>query len=113
MCKRGTEKEIKIDGKLIKVDACIAEEIDYLNRCGIKTCSSCCGHFGQYTGQGERLGLEFPSALIGDDSSRKKAIELGYYLIRWQLIDGYRSSWEILLKGKSLRYKKIEKANKR
>lgn len=44
MCKWGTDKIIKIQGKEVVVDSCIADLILKLNKLGIKTTGSCCGH---------------------------------------------------------------------
>jgi len=95
MCKWGTDKEIEIDGEKIKVDACIAKEIEYLNKHGVKTISSCCGH--------NKSGGKFvalPSVLIWN-SDRKRAVELGYIPIRrWGGEFNGPSTWKIILKGK-------------
>ncbi len=50
----------------IKVDDCIAQEIVWLNSCGVRTEGCCCGH-GKFN----------PEAMI-KPSSKKRAIELGY-----------------------------------
>lgn len=47
MCKTRNSKRIKIGNKIIRVDSCIANEIKELNKMGIKTLMSCCGH-GKY-----------------------------------------------------------------
>lgn len=44
MCKIRNSKWIKIQGKRIRVDSCIAELIKGLNNHGIKTLAACCGH---------------------------------------------------------------------
>ena len=43
MCN--TTKIINIEGKLIRVDKCMANIITFLNKKGIKTLGCCCGHF--------------------------------------------------------------------
>lgn len=95
MCKWGTDREIRIEDKAIKVDACIADELRFLNDSGIETTSSCCGHF-KYP----------PLAIIEGLRSKKKALELGYYPVRrsyWGRynIDGRicQGVWEIYLKS--------------
>jgi len=50
----------------IYVDKCIAKEIKQINRKGVRTESSCCGH-----------GFELPNAIIRA-SSFKRAVKLGY-----------------------------------
>jgi len=57
--------EIKIIQRIV-VDKCIAKEIKWLNRKGVRTEGSCCGH-----------GLEPPSAIIRAGCF-KKAVKLGY-----------------------------------
>lgn len=49
MCKWGTDTFIDISGKTVAVDSCIAEIVDVLNRGGIVTTGSCCGH-GKHNG---------------------------------------------------------------
>lgn len=49
MCKWGTEKKLmlpKEDGsmKLVGIDSCIASIVEALNKNGIRTIASCCGH---------------------------------------------------------------------
>lgn len=45
-CKRcgRLDEEIMIDGKIVGVDACIADVVIALNNHGIKTVSCCCRH---------------------------------------------------------------------
>ena len=53
---------------IVEIDDCIAEEIVKLNKLGVRTVNSCCGH-----------GKEKPLAIIENDrGSLKRAIELGY-----------------------------------
>lgn len=44
MCKWGTIVHTEIDGKPVGIDACIFDLVDALNKGGIKTEASCCGH---------------------------------------------------------------------
>lgn len=44
MCKWGTDKTVTINGSDIAIDSCIAEIVDALNRGGVRTIGSCCGH---------------------------------------------------------------------
>jgi hypothetical protein len=53
MCKWGTSKIVKLCKSMpfskrteVKVDSCIADTVQFLNRAGIVTIGSCCGHFG-------------------------------------------------------------------
>ncbi len=61
MCKWGTDVEVPVivpasnsytgcdRPDIVKIDACIAPIVDALNRAGVRTDGSCCGH-GQYPG---------------------------------------------------------------
>lgn len=44
MCKWGTNAFVDISGKVVAVDSCIAPLVDALNKGGIATTGSCCGH---------------------------------------------------------------------
>lgn len=50
MCEHGTYKEVLVKTypdniyKYKKVDSCIADIVDALNRYGLETTTSCCGH---------------------------------------------------------------------
>jgi hypothetical protein len=70
LCKHGTLKTVTITPKPfdVKIDACIADEIVWLNAQGVYTANSCCGH-----------GDQKPTALIHvNHGSIKRARELGY-----------------------------------
>jgi len=47
MCNKRSTRRITINGKTVRVDACIAGLIRSLNDYGIETLGSCCGH-GKY-----------------------------------------------------------------
>lgn len=86
MCSHGTLKEVTIAPKpyTVKIDACIAEEIVWLNEQGVYTVNSCCGH-----GDGRPVALIF-----ANHGSLQKAIELGYYPRQYEGL-----IWEIELKS--------------
>lgn len=100
MCKWGTNKEILVrisadashngraGWRMAKVDACIAEELVFLNSKGVRTVASCCGH-GKY----------YPKALILSSSGRK-AKELGYFPIYFTSKHFDSGILELPLKGK-------------
>ena len=44
MCKYGNTVALKIKGKTITVDSCISELVKKLNKIGLRTVASCCGH---------------------------------------------------------------------
>lgn len=66
MCKWGTTRKVTVVREL-QLDSCIAEEIVELNRLGVKTEGSCCGH--------ETVGHGVAQIL---PSSRARALDLGY-----------------------------------
>jgi hypothetical protein len=75
MCVHGTVKMVKLNrpreysGRIyVPVDACIADEVQFLNDVGIHTLGSCCGH-----GEPDK----FPHVLIDPDST-ELAQSLGY-----------------------------------
>ena len=45
MCKWGNEISLEYGDKKFSVDKCIASLVIALNKDGIKTLASCCGHF--------------------------------------------------------------------
>ena len=47
MCNKRDSTRIKIDGKNVRVDSCMANLIETLNNNGIGTSACCCGH-GRY-----------------------------------------------------------------
>lgn len=44
MCIWGTETILEVGGKRVAVDSCIAPLVEALNRAGVPTKASCCGH---------------------------------------------------------------------
>lgn len=111
MCYEGTYEwvnVINIDqaNNLVKVDACIADEIQWLNNQGVITLGSCCGHgkagkveewenaFGTWKGY-----VNPPIALI-----KEKSVELvkkmGYRPFPYVYADGNsRGVWQMHLKS--------------
>jgi hypothetical protein len=86
LCKHGTLKTVTITPKPfdVKIDACIADEIVWLNEQGVYTAGSCCGH-----------GKDKPTALINvNHGSIQRAIELGYDPKPYTMM-----LWEIELKS--------------
>lgn len=43
MCKWGTDRAVTIS-QVVMVDACLADEVAWLNGRGVRTLASCCGH---------------------------------------------------------------------
>lgn len=98
MCKHGTYKTVKVinsqNHKIVKVDACIADEIQFLNDCGVVTLGCCCGHgragtivewenvYGKWKGYADP-----PKALIRKDSA-DLARKLGYRPYPYYYADG-------------------------
>jgi hypothetical protein len=60
MCKWGTNTEMEIAGRTVKVDYCLATLLALLNSAGMPTVASCCGH-GKTPG---RISLEDGRELI-------------------------------------------------
>jgi hypothetical protein len=95
MCAHGTFKMVEVIQKrinqVVQVDACIADEVKYLNDKGVVTVGSCCGH-GHY----------YPHVLV-EESSVKLANEIGYTLKKYYHgPNDFRGLYEILLqKGRS------------
>ena len=56
MCEHGTTRRMAIGGKVVGVDECIADIVSALNRGGVPTVASCCGH-----------GLMPGTIILGDD----------------------------------------------
>lgn len=45
MCEWGNDVQVTLpSGKMVDVDSCIAAFVDRLNKAGIDTVASCCGH---------------------------------------------------------------------
>lgn len=110
MCLYGTLKYVDIinsrqNEKRVVVDACIADEIQYLNKMGIITLGCCCNHgiSGQITEWENNLGKwkqrsEPPNALI-DEKSISFAKGLGYRPIPYMYADEESDGvWKIYLK---------------
>jgi len=110
MCKHGTYKNITIINpeqgrKIISVDACIAEEVQHLNKQGVITLGCCCGHglAGQVTEWENDFGKwkghhEPPNTLISE-SSIEIAKKLGYKPYPYFYADGKSYEvWQMHLK---------------
>lgn len=111
MCLYGTYKIVKVINKnqinnLVKVDACIADEIQMLNNEGILTLNSCCGHgkAGQIVEVINKYGTwkeyENPPIVLIDKDSVKNAKLLGY--VPYPYMTSNRKSynvWQMHLKS--------------
>lgn len=106
MCFHGTLKEIEISsGKKVKVDACIADEIEYMNKQGAVTVGCCCGHGGAGTvveyenGFGTWREFQQPPVALITEESREAALKLRYRPYPYYYADGTRSDLlQIMLK---------------
>ncbi|WP_152619485.1 hypothetical protein [Cohnella kolymensis] len=92
--------------KRVKVDACIADEIQYLNDQGVVTLGCCCGHgkSGQIVewenGFGKWKGHESPPIALISQSSVAKGKELGYTAYPYYYADGeHNDTWQMILKS--------------
>ena len=107
MCLHGTYKWVSVINcnSRVKVDACIADEIQMLNDLGIITLGSCCGHgeagmpvewendFGRWKGY-----VQPPHVLI-DEKSKNLAELLGYRPFPYYYADGeYSGVMQMYLK---------------
>jgi hypothetical protein len=109
MCLQGVYKWVNVINKQqnqrVKVDACIADEIQELNDQGIVTLGCCCGHgrageviewenaFGKWKGYGAP-----PTALIREESV-EAARWLGYRPYPYYYADGkHENVWQMQLK---------------
>lgn len=88
MCKWGSERQVTIEQEVM-VDACIVDEIVELNRQGVRTEESCCGH-GKV---GHKMALIRTCHV-------NRARELGYKVI--QTAEKEPALTEIRLKGRAL-----------
>lgn len=70
MCRHGTYKLIKVNYKNLErcIDACIVDEIKYLNNKGIVTLGFCCGH-----GEGK-----YPPTVLVNENCIKDMLMMGY-----------------------------------
>lgn len=110
MCESGSFRYVKVinqqNSNCVKVDSCIADEIQFLNDNGIVTLGCCCGHghagqivewendFGKWKGY-----VDPPHALI-DQSSVNSVIKLGYRPFPYYYADGEQKGvWRIFLKS--------------
>jgi hypothetical protein len=109
MCLYGTYKWVDVINKQqsqrVKVDACIADEIQELNNKGIVTLGCCCGHgeAGKVTEWENKYGkwlghVDPPNALIRGESV-ELAKQFGYRPFPYQYSDGSHDNvWQMQLK---------------
>ncbi|WP_121605408.1 hypothetical protein [Virgibacillus sp. Bac332] len=108
MCKHGTEKYVTVNDKkkAVPIDACIANEIEYLNKQGIITLGCCCGHgkSGQVVTIDNgvrnkwREQVQPPHTLLKEESV-DLARNLGYSPYPYHYVDnGYQGVWQMQLK---------------
>lgn len=99
MCLQGTLIAVKLDKRReFMVDACIAEEICFLNVEGVETVGSCCGH-GQAgkvihheNGYGEWKEYGQPPIALIKNQGKARAIQLGYRPYPFYYADGVQSA---------------------
>lgn len=120
MCLYGVYKWVNIINKnqkntRVKVDACIADEIQWLNDCGIITLGCCCGHgeagkerkWENMSGKW-KMRSNPPEALIEKGSS-EKARMFGYRPIPFYYSDGNaRGIMNMVLKTGCITYEDCE-----
>jgi hypothetical protein len=107
MCRHGSYKNVFLLDKLkyVKVDACIADEINKLNKRGVITLGCCCGHgkAGQpyviENGFGVWKGYYDPPATLIREESVELAKQLGYRPFPYYYADGeFNGVWQMYLK---------------
>lgn len=93
ICKHGNTKTVKLNkprpsGRTkVPVDSCIADEIQFLNDCGVLTYGCCCGH-----------GVEKSNCLV-DSSSKELLNQLGYRIKEYSHRHTESGIYVILLKS--------------
>jgi hypothetical protein len=123
MCLHGVYKWVNVineqhNQRRVKVDACIADEIEELNAKGIVTLGCCCGHgrageviewenaYGKWKGY-----VEPPHALIKQESV-DIARSLGYRPFPYYYADGkHHDVWQIHLKTGCLTSEELQEWN--
>jgi hypothetical protein len=111
MCLYGNLKLVKVlnqnqNNKYVKVDACIANEIQSLNDKGIITLNCCCGHgkAGQILEYENLYGkwkeYQSPPVVLIDNKSVEQAKKFGYLPFPYFSADGEgRGIWQMQLKS--------------
>jgi len=111
MCLYGTHKEITVinpaqQNKKIKVDACIADEIQQLNNTGVITLGCCCGHgqAGKVLGYGDKdknfNEYQNPPITLIDENCIEFVKTLGYKPYPYYYLDGeFKGTWQMQLKS--------------
>lgn len=125
MCKHGTHKEVVVintnqNRKNVVVDACIADEIEELNKLGVITLGCCCGHgkAGQIVewenGFGKWKGHESPPHALINEKSVAQARELGYSPYPYYYADGENNGvWQMQLKTGCLTLNEVEEFHRK
>lgn len=121
MCKHGTYINTAIinpnqNKKIVAVDACIAEEVRELNKHGVVTLGSCCGHgkSGQIVewenGFGKWKGHELPPHVLIKEESVDLARNIGYCPYPYYYADGNSDGvWQMQLKTGCITENDVEK----
>lgn len=110
MCLHGIYRWVDVinpdqNRKRVKVDACIADEIQWLNDQGIITLGCCCGHgkagfiYEVENAYGKWKGHREPPQVSIKEQCVEKSKELGYRPIPYFYADGgYHGSYTMYLK---------------
>jgi hypothetical protein len=121
ICKHGTYKNVFVIDKQkeVKVDACIADEITELNKIGVVTLGSCCGHgkAGQpyviKNGFGVWKGYHEPPSTLIRKESVELAKQLGYRPFPYYYADSkHNGVWQMYLKTGCMTEDEVEKWHK-
>ena len=123
MCRHGTYSTVRVINdqvnKAVKVDACIADEVQFLNDSGVITLGCCCGHgkAGQVVewenGYGKWKSYAQPPHALIKQESVELAKMLGYIPYPYFYADGHSYGvWQIQLKTGCITEQDVEKWHK-
>lgn len=123
MCHHGTHKLVRVintqNKQEVLVDACIADEIQYLNDTDVITLGCCCGHgkAGQIVdwenGYGKWKGYSEPPHALIQENSISHARSLGYTPYPYYYADGKQNDvWQMNLKTGCVTEEDCEKWHK-
>lgn len=93
MCEHGTTRTAQIRGESVGVDSCIYETVLALNRGGVETVASCCGHGNRPGNIALKDGREL---LILPDYETARSLDKLWPDIHGEPLGAPRSALEIL-----------------
>ncbi|SFL39181.1 hypothetical protein SAMN04487943_101316 [Gracilibacillus orientalis] len=120
MCWHGTYKKVKVinpdqSENVVAVDACIADEIQLLNKNRIITLGCCCGHgkAGQIVEYKNAFGnwktYHSPPITLIKEESVEKSKKAGYKPYPYHYVDGKQNGvWQMQLKTGCVTFQECE-----